>query len=111
MKAIESISRTFCAANIYFDVSHIDVHTSGTVMGTGNTSAPTTIDFNSGVLHVHVQVALATLNANDAAAPRPLFVRGNFAVDGNVANNEIVVAAELLLCIVTVTTIAMDSMR
>ena len=84
-------------------------------MGAANASNPTTLAFDCGVLNVHLQVALATLRSNDAAVPGPLvpplLTRGGFHVNGNVADDEIVVTAELLVCVVTVTTVAVDGMR
>ena len=110
MIAIDSINHT-CAANIYFDILDIQVDVSVAAMATENASGPTAIDVDFGVLHVHVQVALAALKPNDAAAPRPILISGNVAINGNIADDEIVIAAELLVCIMTVTTVAMDSMR
>ena len=103
MVAQEPVNR-HCAAGIYVDIPDIDVDVSGAAMYGEHASGPGGIDLDVGVPHGDIQVSLAALGSNDAGPP-------SVQVDDNVADDDIVVAAELLTCFIAVATIAVDGVR
>ena len=62
MIAKDSVNRA-CAADIYVDVSEIDVDVSGAAMASENAGGPTGIDLDVGVLHGDVQVSIHVLGS------------------------------------------------
>ena len=99
----DSVDRA-CSANLNIDILDIDVDVSGVTMDTGNASGPTGVDPDVGVLHGDIQVSLDALDSDDAAPP-PV------QIDIDIADDEIVVAAELVVRVVFVATIAVDGER
>ena len=103
MIAEDSVDQTF-AADLYIDIPDIDRDVSGAAMATEYAGGPTGIDCDVGVPHSDTQVSLAALESNDAGPP-------SVHIDDNVADDEIVVAAELLACVISVAPIAVDGVR
>ena len=73
-------------------------------MATENASGPRSIDLDVGVLHGDIQVSLNALVSNDASPP-------SVHIDDNVADDDIVVADEIVAYVIFVATIAVDGER
>ena len=95
----------FWAANLDGDVPDLDVDVSGAGMDAPDASCLGRVDADGGVLHGNIQVPLNILACNDAGR-RP-FVE----IDVNVADNDMMVAAEVVVGVKFVAPIAVDAER
>ena len=103
MIAVDSVNRTW-PADLNFHIPDIDIDVPGATMGSEDAGGPLGVDRDVGVPHGDVQVAVDALGPDDAG-PSPVYV------DDHVADDDILVAAELAVRVVLAATIAVNGER